>query len=94
MSAETQKLELISWIAGLDDPAELQRVYEQFKKALKPGPRRRKSVDVSQEADTDEALRNLEKITDAYAASEEPDLNPAQIFAERLITYERTIDFN
>lgn len=35
MSVETQKLELISWIADLDDPADVNKIYEQFRKILR-----------------------------------------------------------
>lgn len=35
MSVETQKLELISWIADLDDPADVNKIYEQFRKMLR-----------------------------------------------------------
>lgn len=35
MSAETQKLELISWIAGMEDPKAVKKVYEQVKKLLR-----------------------------------------------------------
>lgn len=93
MSAETQKLELISWIADLEDPEELKRVYEQFKKNQNPGTHHRK-IAASQPVDASDALQSLEKITDEYAKVEEPDLNPEQIFANRLISYERKIDFN
>ena len=34
MSVETQKLELISWIASLDDPKAVNKLYEQVKKLL------------------------------------------------------------
>ncbi len=96
MSADAQKLELITWITGLTDKKVLDQLYIQVKKTLE-----------SQETDTPDGdstlpgsgagvypLQALEQIVGAYVALDEPDLNLTQIYKDRMKANERKIDFN
>lgn len=86
MQAEAQKLELISWIASINDQGVLEKLYS-VKKALEPKARRKKALGT-------DALVLLDQIATAYTASSEPDLNVAQIFTDRTKTDGRKLDFN
>ncbi len=87
MHAEAQKLELIAWIAAIDDNNLLDKL-STVKKAFEPKKAAQK------QAATNKALALLNEITAAYAASTEPDLNITQIFTDRTKTNGRKIDFN
>jgi hypothetical protein len=88
MSTEAQKLELITWIASLDDQAIVEKVYLQVKKTL--GLKRRQPPAPAMASGvTSEAIELLEDITDAYRATDEPDIDPNQIIAERTVYYGR-----
>ena len=76
MQAEAQKLELISWIASINDKGVLEKLYS-VKKALEPKAKQKKGTNA-------EALALLDQITTAYTAAAEPDLNVAQIFTDRI----------
>jgi hypothetical protein len=98
MSADAQKLELINWITSLRDSRLLEQVYSQVKKTLESkkddGKETPDSSGKSSVPASSEALALLEKITDAYVASKESDLNLEQIFTERTKANDRKIDFN
>lgn len=97
MSAEAQKLELIAGITSLRDNKLLEQVYSQVKKTLdsrnNSGRKTRGTNGKPSAPISPEALEKLEKITDAYLASEEPDLNLEQIFANRTKANDREIGF-
>jgi len=102
MSVEAQKLELITWITSLDDKGLLDKLYLQVKKTMEsqkadkatPSAIRGKANRKSPESPIGSPLQLLEQITDAYAALDEPDLNAAQIFMDRMKANDRKIDFN
>lgn len=72
-------MELISWIASINDKGMLEKLYS-VKKAMEP-----KKAATKKTAFT-EALALLDEITQAYSASSEPDLNISQIFTDRTKT--------
>ncbi len=87
MQTEAQKLELITWIASINDKGMLEKLYS-VKKAMEPKKIAAKKTPFA------EALALLDEITHAYSASSEPDLNISQIFTDRTKTDGRAIDFN
>jgi hypothetical protein len=87
MQTEAQKLELITWIASINDKGMLEKLYS-VKKAMES----KKAV--VKKAAFSEAIALLDEITQAYSTSSEPDLNITQIFTDRLKTDGRAIDFN
>ncbi len=91
MQAEAQKLELITWIAAIDDNGVLEKLYA-VKKALEPKRLSRKKARTTEVPK--EAIDLLDKITSAYAKANEPDLNLAQLFTDRTKTDGRNLDFN
>jgi len=92
MSAEAQKLELITWINSLNDKHLLNQLYLQVKKTLEAQKADNAALPaIGERADgappqpaPGSPLQLLEQITDAYAALEEPDLNAGQIFRDRM----------